>query len=205
MPLNSIDVEAINWVKGYAIPSDIKFRQIIVTGPPASGKSTLIQKLGGWPEEGCIDLSHDNWWQNRILSFRPREVHFCIPFKQFPDGCTVFDQNWLADPTQINYELISTPPVKKWFFSTDWRARYVFYFQLPPAEKIHEIRQRRAADQTHSVDKAFTLAEVEIQCSVYEMLALHFHRCGLRVIVRNDFDGMPQRIVDDEGSANAIK
>ncbi|MBQ76417.1 MAG: serine/threonine protein phosphatase [Gammaproteobacteria bacterium] len=200
MPLNSIEVETIGWVKGYAIPSDTKFRQIVVTGPPASGKSTLIQKIGGWPEEGCIDLSEDNWWQNRLLSYRPREVHFCIPFKEVRGGCTVFDRGWLASPTEINLERIQIPPLNKWFFSTDWRAQYVFDFLLPPARKIYEVRQHRAADQSHPVDKNFTLAEVEIQCSVYELLALHFHRSGLQVLIRNDFDSMPRRIIGEDDS-----
>jgi len=46
------------------------------------------------------------------------------------------------------------------------------------------------------VDEGLTRDEVEKQVAVYETLALHFHRSGMRVIVRHTFDGMPRRILD---------
>jgi hypothetical protein len=200
MSLNSVEVEAIDWIKGVAVPRGVRFRQIIITGPPSSGKSSLIQKLGGWPEEGCIDLALDHWWGSRVLAFRPREVHFSVPFKGFRDSRTVFDQEWLAAPTPVDYGRIQIPPGRIWFFQTNWRARFVFDFQLPPPDRIYTIRKVRAAIQSHPVDRTFTKAEIERQCAVYELLAQHFHRCGMRVIVRTDFEGIPRTIIDTEDS-----
>jgi hypothetical protein len=33
------------------------------------------------------------------------------------------------------------------------------------------------------------------------LLAQHFHRCGLRVYVRTDFEGMPRTIIDTEDTS----
>ena len=194
--MNSVEVEEIDWIKGVAVPRGVRFRQILVTGPPGSGKSSLIQKLGGWPEEGCIDLAQDHWWRSRVLALRPREVHFRVPFMGFRDSHTVFDRAWLVAPTPVNYGRIQIPPRKSWFFETNWRSRFVFDFQLSPSHQIYTIRKARAAVQSHPVDRTFTEVEIQLQCAVYESLALHFHRCGMRVIVRTDFEGMPRTIVD---------
>jgi len=196
MSLNSIEVEAVDWIKGVAVPRGVRFRQIIVTGPPGCGKSSLIQKLGGWPEEGCIDLAADHWWRSRILAFRPREVHFRIPFKGFRDSRTVFDREWLDAPSPLDYARIRIPPGRIWFFQSNWKTRYVFDFQLLPAERIYTIRKTRASVQSHPIDRELTIEEVERQCTIYELLAQHFHRCGIPVIVRTDFEGMPRRIID---------
>jgi hypothetical protein len=196
MPLNSVELEEVDWIKGVPVPRGTRFRQIIVTGPPGSGKSSLIQKLGGWPEEGCIDLAQDHWWRSRILSFRPREVHFRLPFKGFRDSHTVVDREWLAAPASIDYVRIQVPPGRIWFFQTNWRSRFVFDFQLPSADRIYSIRKARAVLQSHPVDRGLTKVDVERQCAVYESLAQHFHRCGMRVIVRTDFEGMPRTIID---------
>jgi energy-coupling factor transporter ATP-binding protein EcfA2 len=198
--LNSVEIEAIDWIKGVAVPRGVRFRQIIVTGPPGSGKSSLIQKLGGWPEEGCIDLAQDHWWRSRVLAFRPREVHFKLPFKGFRDSRTVFDREWLAAPTLVDYGRIQAPPGRIWFFQTSWRARFVFDFQLLPPDRIYTIRKARASVQSHPVDRTFTKAEVERQCAVYEFLAQHFQRCGMRVFVRTDFEGLPRTVIDTEDS-----
>jgi energy-coupling factor transporter ATP-binding protein EcfA2 len=198
MALNSAQVEAIDRHKGVAYPRGVRFRQIIVTGPPGSGKSSLIQKLGGWPEEGCIDLAQYQWWRSRVLAYRPREVHFRIPFKGFRDSHTVFDRGWLSAPTPVDHDRIRIPPRRSWFFQTDWRSRFVFDFQLPPPDRIFTLRQARALVESHPVDRQFTQADIEQQSAVYEFLALYFQRCGMRVFVRNDFEGMPRTLIDPE-------
>lgn len=196
MSLNSAEIENVDWVKGIAFPHSVHFHQIIVTGPPCSGKSTLVQKLGGWPEEGYIDLASNNWWRSRVLTFRPREVHFGFPFRGFQESLAVFDRAWLDAPTPIELERIRIPPNKRWFFNVDWRKRFIFDFQLLPAERIYAIRKARARAGTHPVDEGLTLAEVEQQIAVYEVLALYFHQCGMSVFLRNSFEGMPRAIID---------
>ena len=44
--------EDLQDIKGIAFPASLKFRQLLVTGPPGCGKTRLINKIGGWPEEG---------------------------------------------------------------------------------------------------------------------------------------------------------
>ena len=201
MPLNTVEVEAIDWIKGVAYPRGLRFREIIITGPPSSGKSTLVQKLGGWPEEGFIDLARDHWWRSRILTFRPREVHFGIPFKGVRESLAVYDPAWLAAPAPIDYGRIQIPPGKSWFFQFNWRARFVFDFQLPSPERLYSIRSKRAATTSHPIDRMLSKEIVERQSAVYELLALHFQRCGMRVIVRTEFGGMPRVIIDPDEMA----
>ena len=198
MPLNTVEVEEIDWHKGVAYPRGVPFRGIIVTGPPSSGKSSLVQKLGGWPEEGYIDLAKDNWWRSRILTFRPREVHFGIPFRGIRESLSVFDPAWLATSALVDFRRIQIPPGKSTFFQFDWRARFIFDFQLLPSEQLYSIRKQRADSESHPVDRVLSKQDVERQCAVYEQLAMHFHRSGMRVIVRTDFAGMPRIIVDPE-------
>jgi hypothetical protein len=198
MSLNTVEVEEIDWHKGVAYPRDVHFRGIIITGPPSSGKSSLVQKLGGWPEEGYIDLAQDHWWRSRILTFRPREVHFGIPFRGFRESLSVFDQTWLSKPAQVDFRRIQIPPRKSYFFQFNWRQRFIFDFQLPPVEQLYSIRKQRAATESHPVDRALSKQDVERQSSVYEELARHFHRSGMRVIVRTEFAGLPRIIVDPD-------
>jgi len=201
MPLYTVPVEEIDWIKGVAYPRGVRFREIIITGPPSSGKSALVQKLGGWPEEGFIDLARNNWWHSRILTFRPREVHFGIPFMGARESLAVFDPAWLAAPAPVDYTRIQIPPGKSWFFQFNWRARFIFDFQLPPVDQLYSVRSNRAAAASHPVDRMLSKQDVERQSAVYELLALHFHHCGMRVIVRTEFAGMPRVITDPDVAA----
>ncbi|MEA3291230.1 MAG: serine/threonine protein phosphatase, partial [Pseudomonadota bacterium] len=178
--------------------------QIVITGPPCSGKSTLVKKLGGWPEEGALDLAQAGWWKSQILTFRPREVHFNIPFIGFAKSHAVFDPEWVARPSEIDYSRILLPPPKRGLFSSNWRIRYAFNFQLPSPERLYAISRERLRNGTHRVDSGVTLDLVGRQVSIYAELARYFHRHGMIVWVRDDFDGLPLRIDDsDSGAASS--
>ena len=90
---------------------------------------------------------------------------------------------------------------KRWLtdlkpFGTDWRNKYVFDFQLPEPEDIFNKRQKRTDKGTHPVDEDVSLEQVRLQVAVYTELALYFHRQGLKVLVRNSFQGEPRYPVD---------
>ena len=87
-----LPIDDLKTVKGLALPASTKFRQIIMTGPPGAGKSYLIRKLGGWPEEGYIDLTLKNWWRAQSLSLRPREVNLGFPFVGHVPALSVFEE-----------------------------------------------------------------------------------------------------------------
>lgn len=193
--LETVEVDQVKTFRGISVPADVHFRQLLVTGPPGSGKSMLVAKLGGWPEEGYLDLTTEDWWRQRLLTFRPREIHFGLPFVGRKESLVVFDEEWLAAPTALDTARIIIPPAKRNWFNIDWRQRYVFDFQLPPAEQIYNIRFARARAGTHPGDLHLTRAQVVQQVAAYARLALHFQRCGLRIYVRERFEGVPKRIV----------
>lgn len=199
MRLETRAVEKLRDIRGVALPADVSFRQIIVTGPPASGKSTLVTKLGGWPEEGYLDLA-EKWWRQRLLTFRPREVHFGFPVIGWEYSLAVFDPEWLEGPVDIDEMRIRFPPPKRSLFSVNWRARYVFDFQLPPPELIYSVCHSRARAGTHPRDRQLTREHVQTQHDAYSTLAVIFQRHGLRVYVREAYQGEPRYIVDAEGA-----
>ncbi len=196
--LQTESFDDIQYVKGVPFPAQIRFRQLLITGPPGAGKSTLIIKIGGWSEEGYVDISAKNWWRSQMLSMRPREIHFGFPFEGHDKALAVFDTDWLDSAAiQLDLERIRIPPDKRFFFSVDWRAKYAFEFIIPDALTLYERRKERARRGTHPVDKALNLKQVEQQLAIFEHAALHLHRSGIQVYIRESSDAQPRRIVDE--------
>lgn len=192
-------VRELQTIKGNAFPASITFRQLIVTGPPGVGKTTQISALGGWPDEGFLDLTQRNWWRSRILALRPRQVHLGMPFAGHPKALAVFDPEWLAAPTPplLDLSRVQLPPAApKW---TPWKGKekYVFEFLVPPAESVFAARQQRSDQGSHPVDVEVSLEQVREQLRAYWTVALHFHRAGMPVYLRDDFGGLPKVFVEE--------
>ncbi len=189
-----VPLEEIQYIKDVPFPADLKYRQLLVTGPPGCGKSRLIAKIGGWPEEGYIDLTLKNWWRAQSLTFRPREVHLGFPFVGYPEALTVFDKEWLeaAQTPSLDFTRVHLPPPKTHFFATDWRQRYVFEFQLPPAEDIFKWRSDRSRRRSHPVDIGVDIEQVRRQVLVYRETAIHFRRSGISTYIRDAIEGIPK-------------
>ncbi len=203
MKFNSVEVEDLETIRGVAVARGVSFRQIIVTGPPASGKSELLRGLGGWPEEGYLDLARKGWWRDRILTLRPREVHFGFPFVGFQESLAVFDKAWLDSPSSVDLSRVRIPPDKTGFFSVDWRRRYVFDFQLVSAETILQVSRNATWKISHRIEPVFERRKIELQLDAYRTVAAYFSRQGMRVYVRTRHGGSPRRIVHQEGSRAA--
>jgi len=193
---NLVAVTELQYIKGVPFPADLKYRQLLVTGPPGCGKTRLITKIGGWPEEGYIDLTLKYWWRAQSLTFRPREVHLGFPFVGHSEALTVFDKAWLeaSGRLELDYPRICLPPPKAHFFSPKWRARYVFEFLLPPAHDILHWRMDRSRLQSHPVDAGVTLEQIERQIAVFWEAAVHFQKSGILTYVRDALEGLPKYI-----------
>jgi hypothetical protein len=194
--------------KGVAIPAGVKFRQLLITGPPGAGKSTMIRKLRGWPDEGFIDLSLDKWWKTRSLSLRPREIHLGFPCRGYRDALAVFDEQWIKSLTAPELDLarVRLPPVKRRFYSVDWYKRYVFEFLIPEPEVLFAQRRKRQEEYgTHHVDKDLTLDRVKRQLLIYQIAAYHLCCSGLSTYIREGTESAPLEIVlSESGYAGTV-
>ncbi len=190
-------------IRGVDLPIGLEFLQLVVTGPPGAGKSYYIDQIGGWPNEGYIDLSRKGWWKDQSLTFRPREVHLGLPFKGFKEAQTVFDKEWLeADtPPQLELERIILPPDKESLLTTNWNSRYIFEFLIPNAKTIFSQRTERQDEGYFPVDDDLSLEMVEQQLNIYRETALYLHKAGMQVYIRKGL-GEPPMIIVEKGQSN---
>lgn len=172
---------------GILFPSKMKFSSWIVVGPPCSGKSYLIEKIGGYPNEVAIDISEDKWWTVEPLTHRPREIHLALPFKGFDGGYSVYDDKWKDVETfpELDFGRIKIPHKKKFILAPNWRARFVFDFILPPPLWLYEARGKRlASHDMRLVDMGLTREWVAWQVHIHWWIAWFFYQEGLQVMLR---------------------
>jgi len=191
-------VSNLQEIRGIGFDRALKFNQILVTGPPASGKSSLVRGIGGWPEEGYIDLTMKGWWRAPNLVLRPREVHLGLPFVGRPAAMTVYDEYWLAHWRELTLELprILIPPASRHFLSVNWRSRFAFEFLLPPADVLVRRTRERAKLGTHPFDQIMEPEQMRRQLGILTQTALYLHRQGMNIYVRTTASSSPARIID---------
>lgn len=172
---------------GILYPANMKIRSWIICGIPGSGKSHLNNEIGGWPGEVGIDLSADNWWKVGPLAYRPRVVHFALPFIGFDQSHPVYADLWqkMESYPDVEWKRIKIPQKKKFLLASDWRKAFVFDFILPPPVWILKQREKRfASEDKRLMDADLSEAWIRWQVHIYWSTAWHFHHSGLQVIVR---------------------
>ena len=203
-PLKKIlePIKDLQNIRGIELPIGLEFLQLVVTGPPGAGKSHYIEQIRGWPNEGYLDLTQKGWWKDQSLIFRPREVHLGLPFRGIKEAITVFDKDWLNKPIPPELELsrIKIPPARRYFFQSDWRARYIFEFLIPNSTTIYEQRLARQEKGYFPVDENLSLEMVRNQVAVYREVALYLHRAGVNVYIRKSLD-KPPMVISEKGIA----
>lgn len=182
-------------VKGIEFPGDVDISKLVITGPPGAGKSTFLRTLGGWSEEGYLDLSSPGWWRSPLLEQRPRELHFGVPFVGYEEAVPVYDLHVLDDPHYLELDLsrITVPPPNGGLMAPNFRKRLFFEFLLPPPALLFERRQGRGQRLTHHIDRGITLDQIRQEHDFLASLAHFFHTSGLNVYVRQAHDGPPMR------------
>ncbi len=196
----TVEIKDLKIINGIPFPRWMEKRKLIITGPPGCGKTTILNTIGGWPEEGYLDISSKEWWKSQILAHRPRELHLGLPFMGFEQAAPVYDTESLDDSSYLELDVfrIPLPPPKTHPLSTDFRGKFVFEFILLPAEKTLELRKHRAKSGTHHVDENLTLAKVREELEFYRQLVLLFHQSGMSVYIRDDLTGNPKTIRETE-------